>query len=108
MVRVPVPIDLVTAVSAGASAFAAVTPMRVRTLLELAIARVLGRHAPLDKRERALGAAVAGMRAGTFRLHVDGRFIADPEAIVVCSGSATLRFFAHRPVAVSQINRFRS
>ena len=97
MVQVAVPIDLVTAVSARANVFAGATPMRVATLLELAIARVLGRHAPRDRRERALGVAVAGLRDGTFRLHVDGRFVTDPEAVVVCSGSATLRFFTHRP-----------
>ena len=97
MIRVPVPIDLGTAVTAGASAFALVTPVRVATLLELAISRVLGRRAPADKRDRALRATLAGMRAGTFMLDVDGRHVDDPERIIVCSGgSATLRFFARQ------------
>ena len=105
MIRVPVPIDLGTAITAGASAFASATPIRVATLLELAITRVLGRRAPSDKRDRALRATLAGMRAGTFFLHVDGRLIDDPERIVVCSGgSATVRFFArHRAGIVSSV-----
>jgi hypothetical protein len=98
MVRVAVPIDLATAVTAGATAFALATPIRAATLLELAIARVLGRRAPLDKLGRAFDAAVSEMRAGTFRLHVDGRWVDDPDTVIVCSGCATLRFFAHRPV----------
>lgn len=96
MVRVPVPIDLGTAVTAGATAFALATPIRAVTLLELAIARVLGRRAPADKRDRTLRATLAGLRAGTFSLHIDGRQIDDPERVIVCSGSATLRFFARR------------
>lgn len=98
MIRVPVPIDLGTAVTAGASAFVLATPIRVVTLLELAIARVLGRRAPPDRRDRALRTTLAGLRDGKFRLDVDGRPIDDPDAVVVCSGSATLRFFAHRGV----------
>ncbi|MBV8601411.1 MAG: hypothetical protein JO359_07590 [Candidatus Eremiobacteraeota bacterium] len=98
MIRVPVPIDLGTAVTADASAFALATPIRVVTLLELAIARVLGGRAPQDKRERALRTTVAGLRAGSFVVDVDGRRIDDPDRIVVCSGSATLRFFALRGV----------
>lgn len=105
MIRVPVPIDLGTAVTAGASAFALVTPVRVATLLEIAIARVLGRRAPPDKRDRTLRATLAGLRAGTFALHVDGREIDDPERIVVCSGSATLHFFARRPAHVTSSSR---
>ena len=102
MIRVPVPIDLGTTLTAGASAFALATPIRVVTLLELAISRVLGGRAPADKRDRALRSTLAGMRAGTFQLHVDGRHIDDPERVIVCSGSATLRFFArHRAGVIS-------
>jgi hypothetical protein len=96
MIRVPVPIDLGTAVTTGASAFVLATPVRVATLIELAIARILGHRAPADKRDRALRATLAGLRAGTFHLDVDGRWVDDPDRVVVCSGSATLRFFAHR------------
>jgi hypothetical protein len=96
MVRVPVPIDLGTAVSAGATAFTFATPIRVVTLLELAIARVSGRRAPAEKCDRMLRSTLAGLRSGTFLLHVDGRPIDDPERVVVCSGSATLRFFVRR------------
>lgn len=97
MIRVPVPIDLGTAITADATAFMLATPIRVATLLEFAIARVLGRRAPADKRNRTLRSTLAGLRAGTFLLIVDGRQIDDPERVVVCSGgSATLRFFARR------------
>lgn len=101
MIRVPVPIDLGTAVTAGATAFAFVTPVKVGTLLELAIARALGRRAPPDKRERAIRSTLAGLRAGTFRLHVDGNPVDDPDRVVVCSGSVTLRFFTGRSVVSS-------
>ena len=96
MIRVPIPIDLGTAVTAGASAFVLATPIRVATLLELAIGSALGRRAPAEKRDRALRATLAGLRDGSFHLDVDGRWIDDPERVVVCSGCATLRFFAHR------------
>jgi hypothetical protein len=97
MIRVSVPIDLGTAVTAGATAFMLVTPIRVATLIEFAIARVLGRRAPPDKRDRALRSTLAGLRAGTFSLHVDGRQVDDPDRVIVCSGGfATLRFFARR------------
>jgi hypothetical protein len=100
MIRVSVPIDLGTAITAGASAFALATPIRVVTLLELAVARVLGHRAPSDKRARVLRSTLAGLRAGSFALDVDGRQIEDADDVVVCSGgSATLRFFALRPVA---------
>jgi len=101
MIRVPVPIDLGTAVTAGATAFTLVTPIRVATLLEIAIARVLGRRAPADKCARTLRTTLAGLRAGTFALHIDGREVNDPEHVVVCTGgSATLHFFARRRTGV--------
>ena len=99
MIRVPVPIDLGTAVTAGATAFALVTPMKVATLLELAIARALGRRAPQEKRERTLRSTLAGLRSGTFLLHVDGTPVNDPDRVVVCAGSVTLRFFTRRSIA---------
>ncbi len=102
MIRVSVPIDLGTAMTAGASVFALVTPMRVVTLIELAITRTLGRHAPADKCARVLNTTLAGLRAGSFSLDIDGRRLGDPDRIVVCTGgSATLRFFAHRSVITS-------
>jgi hypothetical protein len=99
VIRVPVPIDLGTAVTAGATAFTFVTPIRVATLLELAIARALGRRAPAEKRDRTLRSTLAGLRAGTFLLHVDGQPVEDPDRVVVCSGSATLRFYTRRHIA---------
>jgi hypothetical protein len=96
VIRVPVPIDLGTALTADATAFALITPIRVATLLELAIARALGRRAPADKQARTLRSTLAGLRAGTFFLHVDGKPIDDPDRVVVCSGSATLRFYTRR------------
>ncbi|MGA3036878.1 MAG: hypothetical protein ABSE64_05275 [Vulcanimicrobiaceae bacterium] len=99
MIRVAVPIDLGTAITAGASAFALVTPIRVATLIELAIARTLGRRAPADRCARVMNTTLAGLRSGSFSLDIDGRRISDPDAVIVCSGgSATLRFFAHRRV----------
>ncbi|HEY1727103.1 MAG TPA: hypothetical protein VGG22_01835 [Candidatus Baltobacteraceae bacterium] len=102
MIRVPVPIDLGTAMTARASVFALVTPIRVATLIELAIARTLGRRAPPDKCARVMNSTLAGLRTGSFSLDIDGRRIHDPDDVVVCSGgAATLRFFSHRSVITS-------
>lgn len=96
MLRVVVPID-VTAVSRTAStAFALVTPLRVGDLLASAVAEALGPRAPQDKRERVVRSTLASLAAGTYVVEVDGRVYTDPEDVVVCSGTATLRFFVRR------------
>jgi hypothetical protein len=102
MIRVSVPIDLGTAMTSGATVFALVTPIRVATLIELAIARTLGRRAPADKCARVMKSTLAGLRTGSFSLDVDGRRIGDPDDVIVCAGgTATLRFFTHRRVTTS-------
>ena len=37
-----------------------------------------------------------GLAAGSFIVHIDGRAYTHPDDIAVCSGTATLRFFARR------------
>ncbi len=93
MLRVAVPID-VSAVSRTASAaFALATPLRVRDLLTAAVVEALGPRAPQDKRERAIRSTLAGLAESTFVVEIDGRVYDDPDEVVVCAGTATLRFF---------------
>ncbi len=97
MIRVPIPIDVGTIVATASSAFSFATPLRVEYLLTLAIAEALGARAPQDKRERSVRAALDGLREGRYIVDVDGRLFDRPEAVVVCSGVATLRFFSTEP-----------
>jgi hypothetical protein len=83
---------MVTATMSPVFSFA--TPLRVSDLLALAIIQALGPRAPRDKRERGLRTTLAGLRAGEFVVDIDGRIFRDPSEVVVCSGSAILRFFS--------------
>jgi hypothetical protein len=96
VIRVPVPIDVATIVTSACGAFAFATPLRVEHLILLAVGEALGTRAPQDKRERVLRSTLAGLRAGEFVVDVDGRRFERAEDVVVCAGTATLRFFARR------------
>jgi hypothetical protein len=101
MLRVAVPID-VSAVSRTASAaFALATPLRVRDLLAAAVVDALGPRAPQDKRERVVRSTLDGLADGTFVVEIDGRVSTDPDEVVVCSGTATLRFFVRHALRVA-------
>jgi hypothetical protein len=98
MIRVRIPIDVGAIATTGCSAFALATPLRIETLIGLAVDESLGPRAPKDKRERTLRATLAGFRAGTFLLDIDGRFFDRLDDTVMCAGTATLRFFLRRGV----------
>jgi len=85
-------------VTTGCGAFAFATPLRVDTLIEFAVDEVLGPRAPKDKRERTLRSTLAGFRAGTFVIDVDGRFFERLDETVMCAGVARLRFFLRHAV----------
>jgi hypothetical protein len=76
------------------SAFALATPLRIEELLRIAVHQALGMRAPDDKRERNLRTTIAGFVAGRFVVDVNGRRFRSLDDVVVCSGSATLRFFS--------------
>jgi hypothetical protein len=97
VIRVPIPIDVGTVVATGSCAFAFATPIRIDRLLALAIREALGVRAPEDKRQRNIRTTLAGFAAGKFVVDVDGRIYDRPEAVVLCSGVATLRFFSAEP-----------
>ncbi len=97
VLRVPIPIDLATISATASGAFALATPLRVDRLIALAIAQSLGSRAPQDKRERSIRTNLNAFRAGKFVVDVDGRIYDRPDSVVVCSGVATLRFFANEP-----------
>ena len=94
MISVPVPIDVHIIGATGSDTFARATPLRVAQVIALAICESLGSRAPADKRARTLQATIDGLRAGHFVLEIDGRIFRAPDEIVVCAGTATLRFFA--------------
>ncbi len=97
MIRVPIPIDLGTVAATASGTFALATPLRVDRLLALAVTQALGVRAPHDKRERCVRTNLAAFLAGKFDVDIDGRIYDRPDAIVVCSGTATLRFFSIEP-----------
>jgi hypothetical protein len=90
----PVPIDVGMISQTANSAFALATPLRVDALLVLAVSQSLGSRAPQDKRERSIRSTLDGFLAGKFVVDIDGRIFDRPEAVVVCSGVVTLRFFS--------------
>ena len=97
MIRIAIPIDVGTVASTGCQAFAQATPLRLDEILRMAVCEALGPRAPEDKRERGIRATLSGLRARKFIVDVDGRLFDDAEAVVVCAGVATLRFFSTEP-----------
>ncbi len=103
MIRVPVPIDVATVARTANSAFALATPLRVEQLLVLAVHEAHGARAPADKRERGIRTVLEGLRAGKFVVDVDGRIYERGDDVVVCAGTATLRFFSTEPRSTVQL-----
>jgi hypothetical protein len=101
VIRLAIPIDVRIIANTACSAFALVTPLRVEQLLRLAVYEVLGTRAPADKRERSVRAALDGLREGSFVIDIDGKIFDCPDDVVVCAGTATLRFFSNEPRRVS-------
>jgi hypothetical protein len=98
MLRVAVPIDVSAVSRAASTAFALATPLRVGDLLAVAVIEALGPRAPQDKRERVVRTTLAGLRAGSYVVEIDGRHYTDPDDVAVCSGIVSLRFFARRAI----------
>jgi hypothetical protein len=97
VIRIAIPIDVGTISETASCAFALATPIRVDRLLELAVQEALGSRAPQDKRERGIRTTLSGFAAGKFVVDIDGRIFDRPDAVVVCAGFATLRFFSAEP-----------
>jgi hypothetical protein len=96
VIRVRVPLDLHAVACSGSAAFALVTPLRVRDLLALAVREAIGVRAPQDKFYRSMHRTLAGMASGDFTVDIDGRAFCDTEAVVVCEGTAVVRFYVER------------
>jgi len=94
VIRVPVPIDVGTIAETASYAFALATPIRIDRLLALAVLEALGARAPRDKRERGIRRTLEQFAAGSFVVDIDGRIYDRPDAVVVCTGFASLRFFS--------------
>ncbi len=97
VIRVPIPIDVATIAATASGVFALGTPLRVDRLLALAIAHSLGSRAPQDKRDRSIRTNLGAFMAGRFVVDIDGRIYERPDDVVLCAGTATLRFFANEP-----------
>jgi hypothetical protein len=93
MIRVKVPLDLHAVSAGGSGAFALATPLRVRDLLSFAVREAIGSRAPHDKLSRSVHRTLAGLAAGDFIVDVNGRVFSDAEAVVVCEGTADIRFY---------------
>ncbi len=93
MIRVKVPLDLHAVALGGSGAFALATPLRVRDLLGFAVREAIGTRAPRDKFSRSVHRTLAGLAAGDFTIDVNGRTFADADAVVVCEGTAVIRFY---------------
>jgi hypothetical protein len=96
VIRVRVPLDLHAVSSAGSAAFALATPLRVRELLAMAVREAIGARAPADKYQRSLSRTLDGFAAGDFTVDIDGRHFSDGDAVVMCEGTAMVRFFLGR------------
>lgn len=93
MIRVRVPLDLHAVAADGSAAFALATPLRVRELLALAVREAIGSRAPYDKFKRSVHRTLAGLDRGDFIVDINGRSFVDADAVVVCEGTADVRFF---------------
>ena len=96
MIRVRVPLDLHSVSVDGSAAFALATPLRIRELLALAVREAIGSRAPSDKFLRSVHRTLAGLAAGDFIVDINGCTYADADAVVVCEGTADVRFFLAR------------
>ena len=96
VIRVRVPLDLHAVASGGSVAFALATPLRVRELVGLAVREAIGARAPKDKYQRSMIRTLAGLAAGDFTVDINGRHFADADAVVVCEGTADVRFYVNR------------
>jgi hypothetical protein len=97
VIRIAIPIDVGTIASTRCQAFALATPLRLAEILRMAVCEALGPRTPDDKLERSIDATIAGFDARKFVVDVDGKLYDDSEAVVLCAGSATLRFFSTEP-----------
>jgi hypothetical protein len=86
-------LDLHAVAADGSAAFALATPLRVRELLALAVREAIGSRAPSDKFMRSVHRTLAGLARGDFIVDINGRSFVDADAVVVCEGSADVRFF---------------
>lgn len=92
-VTVRVPLDIHAVAASGCSAFALATPLRISDVISLAVREAIGVRAPHDKYIRSVRATLKGFDLGRFTIDVDGRRFNDPSDVVVCAGTAQVRFF---------------
>ncbi len=105
VIRVKVPLDIHAVIENRSIVFAIATPLRVGTLVAMAVREVSGLRTPCDKIARSVESTLRGLAAGSFVLNIDGRCYTRSSDVVVCSHTVNIRFFAreirtralHRP-----------
>lgn len=105
VIRIRVPLDLHAVARDGAQAFALATPLRVREILALAVREAIGALAPPDKFARSVHRTLTGLSSGDYTVDIDGRSFADPDSVVVCTGTADVRFYLKSNHRVTLQNR---
>lgn len=93
VIRVRVPLDLHAVAANGSAAFALATPLRVATVVAMAVKEAIGERAPYDAFQRNLRTTLAGLADGRYRVAINGRIFRTGEAVVVCAGIANVAFF---------------
>ncbi|MHB8306345.1 MAG: hypothetical protein ACYDEU_10095 [Vulcanimicrobiaceae bacterium] len=87
------PLDLHAVTRTGSAVFACGTPLRVRHVVALAVREAIGARAPRETFQRSLRATLDGLSGGRYAVHIDGRRVRDPEAVIVCDAVAQVRFY---------------
>ena len=62
-------------------------------MLGFAVREAIGSRAPYDKFLRSVHRTLAGLAAGDFIVEINGRGFSDADTVVVCEGTADIRFF---------------
>jgi len=105
VIRLKVPLDVHAVIANRSFVFARATPLRVETLVAMAVQEASGSRAPHDRVARMLQSTLRGFAEGSFVVEIDGRVYRRPGDVAVCSGTVCIRFFTcdvrvrtvHRP-----------
>ncbi|MDQ6933653.1 MAG: hypothetical protein M3160_10850 [Candidatus Eremiobacteraeota bacterium] len=88
------PLDIHAVIANRSTAFALATPLRVETLIAMAVREAGGLRAPHDKIVRMTESTLGSFAAGEFVVTIDGRAYARAGDVAVCSDTVCIRFFS--------------
>ncbi len=104
VIRLKVPLDIHAVIANRSLVFALATPLRVGTLLAMAVREASGSRAPHDKIARTVESTLRGFAAGSFAVNINGRAYRRLGDVVMCSDTVYIRFFA-QDVRVRTVHR---